>query len=99
MTDIQEQLAGPKPVAAFISSDDIQALFACGTHPDKYNQLILAKLKDNGAPIEGTLRLRPAHGKVFKMKDSVLEEQAGFTYLWLSDAYVDAMGPMQGGLA
>lgn len=85
-------IEGPKPIAASISTDDIQALYACGTNPDAFNQCILAKLKDNGAPIEGTLRLRPAHGKVFKLKDSVLREQAEFTYLWLPDAYVAAVG-------
>jgi len=87
MTEIQ----GPKPIAAAISTDDIQALYAMGTNPDAFNQLILAKLKDAGAPIEGTLRLRPAHGKVFKLKDSILQEQTEFCYMWMPDAYVEAI--------
>jgi hypothetical protein len=84
-------IEGPRPVAASISTDYVQALYACGTGPDAFNQLILAKLKDAGAPIEGALRLRPAHGKVFKLRDSALEERAEFTYMWIPDAYVEAI--------
>jgi hypothetical protein len=97
--DIQldRQLAGPKPVAARISTRDIQMLYACKTSPDAFLQLILAKLKDAGCPaIEGALRLRVTHGKVFKMKTDPLVEQEAFEYLWLPPAYAEAMN-MQGG--
>lgn len=66
-------------------------LYACNTKPHAFNQLLLAKLKDAGAPVEGTLTLRLAHGKLAKLKDSVLEEQVDFTYIWLPDAYVAAI--------
>jgi hypothetical protein len=82
---------GPKPITVAISTHDIQALFAMGTSPDTFNQLILAKLKDAGAPVEGTLHLRLAHGSLFKVKDSIFEEQTEFTYMWLPDAYVEAI--------
>jgi hypothetical protein len=88
----QELVQGPKPISISVSTNDVQALFACGTSPDQYNQLLLAKLRDAGAPVEGTLRLRLAHGKLFKMKDSVMQEQSEFTYLWLPDGYVEAIG-------
>lgn len=91
-TVVQELLQGPKPISISVSTDDVQALFACNTHPDQYNQLLLAKLKDAGGPVEGSLRLRLAHGKLFKMKDSIMQEQTEFTYLWLPDAYVEAVG-------
>lgn len=97
MTD-QEFPSGPKPIFVNISTDDVQALFACGTHPDQYNQLILAKLKDAGAPIEGTLRLRPAHGAIVKLKDNPTIEQTCFTYGWLPEAYVQAIAASGTGL-
>jgi hypothetical protein len=84
-------IAGPKPIAVDISVDDVRMLTACRTSPDSYLQLILAKLKDAGAPVEGAIRLRLAHGKLFKLKDSVFEEQAAFTYMWLPEAYVHAI--------
>ena len=87
----QEAIQGPKPIAISISTDDIQALYACKTDPHQFNQLILAKLKDAGAPVEGVLDLRLAHGRVCKMKDNPMEEQKEFTYMWLSDAYVHAI--------
>jgi hypothetical protein len=97
---VQETLAGPKPVSVEISTGDIQMLYAMRTSPAQFMQLILAKLKDAGAPVEGALNLRLAHGKVFKMKDDPLREQPSFTYLWLPEAYVDGMrGSVEAGRA
>lgn len=89
---VQKNLAGPKPIAIQVSSIDIQMLYACRTDPHTYGQLLLAKLKDVGGPVEWSPQgLRLAHGQLFKMKDSVLEAQDEFTYLWLPDAYVAGM--------
>jgi hypothetical protein len=81
-------IEGPKPIAVQISVNDVRVLFACGTQPDQYNQLLLAKLKDAGVPVEGDSRLRLAHGQVFKLKDSMLEPLEEFTYMWLPENYV-----------
>lgn len=78
---------GPKPIAVTVSTSDVHALFMCDTSPDAYQQLLLAKLKDAGGPVEGALRLRLCEGKMFKLKDSLLQEQTEFTYLWLPAAY------------
>lgn len=87
----QEILQGPKPISVEISTQDVRVLFACHTKPDAYMQLILAKLKDAGAPVEGTLHLKLAHGRLCKLKDNPLQEQSGFVYMWLPDAYVEAI--------
>jgi hypothetical protein len=87
----QELLQGPKPISVEISTQDVQMLFACHTNPEQYMQLILAKLKDAGAPVEGTLRLRLAHGAVCKLKDNPMQEQAAFVYMWLPEQYVHAI--------
>jgi len=87
----QAALAGPKPISVSVATKDIQMLHACRTSPDQYAQLLLAKLKDAGGPVEGTLKLRLAHGKLFKLKDSLLEEQTEFTYLWLPETYCAAI--------
>ena len=92
---VQEILSGPKPVSVEITTRDVQMLYACQTSPKAYMQLILAKLKDAGAPVEGALNLRVAHGKVFKMKDNPMEEQSSFVYIWIPDAYIEGM---RGGL-
>ena len=98
---LQELSRAPKPIAITVPTDDIQALFMCGTGPDAYNQLLLAKLKDAGGPVEGSIRLRLCTGKLFKMKDSVLQEQTEFTYMWLPDEFVWAIaqGDPMGGRA
>jgi hypothetical protein len=100
MTDpsIESDLGKLKPIAVAISTDDVQALFACGTDPNQYSQLILAKLKDAGAPVEGVFKLKLAHGKVCKLKDSIHEAQSEFTYVWLPEEYVYAI-QNGGGLA
>lgn len=90
-TEVQDLLQGPKPISVEISTMDIRVLFACGTTPHAFNQLILAKLKDAGAPVEGVLNLRLAHGRLCKLKDSVLEEQTSFVYMWLPENYAVAI--------
>jgi hypothetical protein len=87
----QELARAPKPISISVATKDIQMLYACQTNPDQYSQLLLAKLKDAGGPVGGVLKLRLAHGQLFKLKDSVLEERTEFTYLWLPEAYVHAM--------
>lgn len=72
---VQEILEGPKPIAIEISTQDIRMLFACHTSPTAYQQLLLAKLKDAGAPVEGTLNLRLAHGKLYKMRTDPLRNK------------------------
>jgi hypothetical protein len=96
----QEAIASPlKPISFSISTDDIQALYACRTNPDQYNQLLLAKLKDCGGPVEGVLHLRLSHGKLAKLKDNPLEAQNEFVYCWLPDEYVAAIAQGAGGRA
>lgn len=90
-TAVQEALQGPKPISVEISTRDIQMLYACQTSPAAYMQLILAKLKDAGAPVEGVLNLRLAHGAVCKLKDNPLQEQESFVYMWLPEQYVHAI--------
>ena len=51
------------------------------------------ELKSAGAPIEGTLRLRPSHGKVGRVKTSI--EKGHFAYFWISDEH---WALIQGGL-
>jgi hypothetical protein len=91
VTEEELKTESPAPIAVTVSTDDVRALFACETTPYQYMQLILAKLKDAGAPVEGMLELRLAHGKVAKLKDSALEPQTEFTYVWLPELYVHAI--------
>lgn len=93
MTDalVGTVVEGPKPIAVQINTADIQMLYASRTSPNSFMQLLLAKFKDAGAPVEGVLHLKMAHGKVFKLKDSIFEEQPAFTYVWVPEAYVAGM--------
>ncbi len=90
---VQELLASKeKPIAVSISTDDIQKLYAAQTSPFMFMQCILAKLKDAGAPVEGALTLKLAHGQVYKMKDNPMKPQEEFQYIWMPANYVASMG-------
>jgi len=89
---------GPKPIAVFIPAIDIRMLYAARTSPEQFNQCILARLKDAGAPVEGTIHLKLAHGAVAKKKSNPLVDEGGFTYLWLSEEYVRAIMTAKGGV-
>lgn len=80
-----------KPIAITINTRDIQMLYAMKTSPDTYHQLLLAKLRDAGGPVEGSIRYRLAHGQLFKLKTNPLKEQDAFEYVWLPEEYVAAM--------
>ena len=95
----QELARAPKPIAVMIPNRDIQMLFMSDVSQEGFMQCILAKLKDAGAPVEGVLKLRLAHGKVAKLKDDVLKPEEGFTYMWLPDEYVAAIASGNGGVA
>lgn len=88
-------LDGPKPIAIVIPGVDVIKLTQAKCSPYEFNQLILAKLKDAGAPVEGMVHLKMAFGSVFKMRNS-LQEEEGFTYLWLPPAYIEALNAMGG---
>lgn len=94
---VEEQLVeGPKPIAFTVSTHDIRLLYAVGTSPTAYAQLLLSKLKDEGGPVEGVLALKLAHGQIFKMKTNPMVEESCFTYLWMGEAYVHALNSMGG---
>lgn len=81
-----------KPIAFTVSALDVRLLYATGTTPTEYGQLLLAKLKDCGGPVEGMgIKYKLAHGQLFKMRDNLLAPQEEFTYLWLDDAYVEGL--------
>lgn len=96
---IAPTIKGPKPIAVVISGMDVAKLAEANCSVYEYNQLILAKLKDAGAPVEGMISLKMANGSVFKMKTNPMVEEQGFTYIWLPPAYVEginALGGVQG---
>jgi hypothetical protein len=83
--------SGPKPVGIFVSTMEIQVLYASGTNPFAYNQFLLEKLRDAGAPVEGAIHLRLAHGQLFKLKTNPVNPEDGFRYLWLPENYSYAL--------
>ena len=83
----------PNPIVVTIDAQVIGALYASRTSPYEFNQFLMQELKSAGAPIEGTLRLRPSHGKVGRVKTSI--EKGHFAYFWISDEH---WALIQGGL-
>lgn len=88
---VKEIIAGPKPIAFTVSTQDIRMLTEMRVGRDQYIQLLLAKLRDAGGPVEGVLKLRLAHGKLAKWRDNPLEPQEQFTYMWLPENYVEGI--------
>jgi hypothetical protein len=80
--------AGPlKPVAVALDAQDIGRMAAEGYSPYMFMQFVLEKLKFAGAPVEGTLRLKLAHGAVARVKPD-LGRGAVFQYIWLPEEHV-----------
>lgn len=81
----------PKPIMITISNLDVKMLAASRTSPEGYMQCILAALKDAGAPVEGVLKLKLAHGAVARVKPNPMVDEGGFKYVWLAPEYVAAI--------
>jgi len=81
---------GDRVVAIKVAGFEIAALYADKTGPYAFAQLLLERFKAAGAPVEGTIRLRLARGKVFKIKSQ--PGDASFRYVWLPDEHCQAMG-------
>ena len=86
--DRQEPLG---PVVVTLDAQDIGRMYAAGQGPYAFMQELLARMKQHGAPVEGTLRLRLAHGAVVKVKPDPGQQDAFFRYMWLPDEHVQAL--------
>lgn len=92
MRPIGQLLAeGGEPIVASIDCQTMAAWYVMdGANPYKFNQKILAALRDRGAPIEGALHLKPAHGRIARIKNSP-KGPGWFDYVWLPDQFVKAL--------
>ena len=94
MPNVEDLVNSPPPVAVTMDAQEIGVFYASNLSPVEFNQMLMAKFKDAGAPVEGTLHLRFAHGQMYKLKSQPGEME--FTYLWLGEAYVDGLAALGG---
>lgn len=83
-----------KPIAIAITSDEVAALYAAqkgDCDPNLFNQYLLERFKAFGAPVEGTVRFKLAHGAIARVKPDATQKQLGFQYLWLPAEYAVAI--------
>jgi hypothetical protein len=92
--DDHELNNSPSPIAVLVTADEIAALYISNTSPDGFMQYLLGRLKSSGAAVEGAMRLRLAHGAVYKVKGE--PGQMYFQYLWLPEAYVAGINAVGG---
>ena len=93
-----------KPVAVAISAQEVGRLYAAQNgdcDPRVFMQLVLERLKAAGAPVEGTLHLRLAHGAVARVKPDTKAPQMEFKYVWLPPEHAAALVEyaLHGGMA
>ena len=82
-----------KPIAVWLSAQELGLHVAKHGTPHEFNQLLLRKLRHAGAPVEGSDAgfLRLAHGAVAKVKPDPLLHEMGWRYIWLSAEHVAAI--------
>lgn len=79
------------PIVIVITAEEIGQMTAKQYGPYEYNQYVLGKLKAFGAPVEGVLHLRLAHGAVARVKPNAANPQDFFQWMWLAETYVRAI--------
>jgi hypothetical protein len=96
---------GLRPIVITVSADDIAEQFTRSADrfgncdPNVFRQFLLERFKAAGAPVEGTLLLKLAHGAIARVKPDTLAPQAYFKYMWLSAEYAVAIASGGTGVA
>lgn len=94
---------GLKPIVINVSAEDIGRQYAANANrfgkcnPNVFRQFLLEKFKEAGAPVEGTLLLKLAHGAIAKIKDDA--PQPYIRYVWMPPEYAVAIANGAGGEA
>jgi hypothetical protein len=79
--DVSSLALEAQPIGIIVDAEQIARAYMAKGGPKEFNQMLLAFFKDAGAPVEGGLTLRLAHGKIFKLKSKPGE--FFFRYMWM----------------
>lgn len=95
MSVSEQDLAVEKPILVTLDAQEIGVLTVTKVTPYGFIQYLLAKLKQQGGPVEGVLDLRITHGRMLRIKESA-QGKGFFDYLWLPDFWLQAINDMGG---
>lgn len=73
-----------KPICVALHAQEIGAMTRLRVSPTEFAQTLLGEFRKAGAPVEGMVKLRLAHGSVYKMKAHPFG-RAWFGYLWVPE--------------
>ena len=68
-----------------IHGSEIMRLYADKAGPTAFNQYLLEKFRIAGAPVEGVVHLKLAHGAIARVKPKVDSPTGTFQYVWMTD--------------
>ena len=80
-----------KPISVALHAQEIGKLYADRTSPTAFAQYLLQQFKAAGAPVDGQVHLRLAHGKIYKMKAHPWG-RSWIGYMWLPEEMVRRLG-------
>jgi hypothetical protein len=83
-----------KPIAVWLSAEELGTMYAKHeARPGFYMQYLLRKLRNAGAPVEGSDAgfLKLTHGAVARVKPDPLKQERGWRFLWMPAPYVAAI--------
>lgn len=89
------ELSKEQPILVTLDAQEIGVLTVSGTSPYDFIQYLLAKLKQNGGPVEGVLDYKLAHGRLLRIKESA-QGKGFFDYMWLPDSWLAAINELGG---
>ena len=79
-----------KVIAIRVAGFEIAALYNDRTGPYAFAQLLLERFKAAGAPVEGVIKFKLLHGKIFKLRSKPGDNS--FKYVWLPPEYCHSLG-------
>ena len=84
------ELTQDKVIAIKVAGFEIAALYNDRTGPYAFAQLLLERFKAAGAPVEGVIKFKLLHGKIFKLRSKPGDNS--FKYVWLPPEYCHSLG-------
>ena len=89
------QLGSDHPIAVTLDAQDIGRMHAARYTPDQFMAELMEKFRAAGAPVEGVIQPKFAHGKLARVKDHP-QGPGCFGYVWLPENYVNSIMAMGG---
>ena len=79
------------PIVVWLDRLELAKMYFNKCTPYEFMQSLLEAFKQAGAPVEGRVHLKLAHGAIAKVKPDPAQQEMGVRYMWLPTQHVEVL--------